>query len=187
MQSNTDNIKGNDSEAEERGFIVIDRPECLKCSHFAPGIATKAMDCTEENGNSQCPASQMSVVIGTNVPRAGAAIADSINTGDFGKAARLFKKLDSYHTVIQKQIMEVARSNLLTAAIASELGDTADHTAQGTNFQPFDEAFIPQPAAVSEPDTGDVDVVDDTPSDPKTVLGHTSAKAAVDESASWDD
>ena len=165
------------TEGVERGFIIIDRADCLKCAHFAPGIATKAMPCTAEDGNPHCPASQMQVVVGTNVTKAGNAIADAIAGGDFQKSARLLGKLESYHAVIQQQVMRQVRSRMLTTAIASEMEPIPEDTTEGAPAAPE--------SAAPESDASDVQA--EAPASPQTELTPPAQVVTKADAADWED
>ena len=145
-----------------RGYFVIDRPNCLKCAHLAPDIADKAFSCTAENGNANCPAQSMTVIVGTNADKAGTAIAKAVQDGDFEKASKFFGKLGSYHEVIQQQVMGVFRSKMLTYTLSDALPKTAapeddelpDGLPEGTAAAtlPDDDADLPETPAVPQAD-----------------------------------
>lgn len=130
-------------------FIIINKPECLRCAVVAPNIATKAFDCTVENGNEHCPAAYFHIIVGVDVNRAAAGISGALASGDFEKCSRLFAKLATYHEYIQQQVMDEVRGRMLTQALSQDIhaGDTAN--ANGTD----DDADAPATGA-AEADGG---------------------------------
>ena len=112
-------------EAVEAGYVVIDRIDCLKCAHLAPGVAKTLYTCTADNGNPNCPAQALTIIIGTNVEKAARAITNSLMENDFEKASRNLGRLGTYHEVIQAQVMAEVRENLINSEIARHM--TEDH------------------------------------------------------------
>lgn len=141
-------MQAKESGAPARsGTFIIDNEDCMRCAVLAPDINTKAFDCTYENGNKNCPARDIVVIIGTDSDRAGKAIAKAVLGGDFDKSAKLLKKLSGYHPVVQQDVMRIFKEAMLTQAISDALPHESEQEPQASKT-----ASDPQPEADAKND-----------------------------------
>lgn len=163
--------------AKRRGTVIIDKEKCLKCAVLAPDIATKAYDCTFDNGNKNCPAHDLIVVVGVDAERAGNSIAKAFKNGDFDRVAALFGRLNDYHPTVRADVARV----FTEAVIHSELRAAIQAQQEQVEPEP-EEAPAQQADAQGTDDTGGAEAAPEA----TTPKADAATQSAADK-ADWDD
>ncbi len=110
-------------EVSNKGCLSVPQAKCLHCSHLVlfDFKGAKEEDCTVENGNDQCPAQGVMVVLGVNVEKASSSIIRAFLANDAADISAKMQKLSGYHETVQQQVMDKVKEGLLLSA----MGDSA--------------------------------------------------------------
>lgn len=103
---------------DEKDLVMIYHAKCLRCQHLTSTGTRIFNSCHFSNGNADCPAKAIRIVIGINFDRAANLVAQAMLSGDTVKLKALMEKLESRDEIVRKRVMTMA-SQLLANKSAS--------------------------------------------------------------------
>lgn len=142
-------------EPQEKNIIMIDKPECLKCSRLSTvldkvpfvkkknpktgetktiKISVKEYSCGPET-NPACPASSFKIILGTNVEHVAQQIVIAERCSDTSKLSALYLSLENFDPIVKEAVMaEVinARQYLAEALWGKQEQENAENNEPGS-------------------------------------------------------
>lgn len=105
--------------------ILIYSTRCLRCSHLCPDMPRQFDECHYSNGNEDCPAATMRVLVGINFEKASTAMARALANNDAARVSRIAAKLEDKHDFVRSRVFTMAKEKLLSGEIQADAA-TAD-------------------------------------------------------------
>lgn len=107
-----------EDESSEMGILEIHSRKCLRCTHLCPeleGNNGKAFtNCHFENGNEDCPAATVQIVVGIPVNRLIRTVFECEASNDSERLATLYARIATKDAVVQAQFfaaLQAARAD----------------------------------------------------------------------------
>jgi hypothetical protein len=97
---------------DEKDLVMIYHAKCLRCQHLTSTGTRIFNACHFSNGNTDCPAKSIRIVIGINFERAASLISQAMLSGDTVKLKSLMEKLESRDEIVRKRVMTLASQML---------------------------------------------------------------------------
>ena len=113
LASNTEALDGDSASLEvSPDVLFIYRPECLDCLHLTENGSRAYKKCYLDEGNTDCPAGSIRIVVGVPMERVVTAIITATLEANAEKLAILYGKLQERDPVVVQRVMDEVRQRM---------------------------------------------------------------------------